>query len=306
VLAAGLAGTVAATVMAAPALAAPATGTLAGIVRDSKGAAVAGAGIEIHLSTMGAALATGRTDSAGRFKVPALAPGTYEVEILLVGGWTDWAPGHAGNPAHPGSYRVTAGHTTVAKSVVAAAGTVVGRITDSTGQPAGNVPLVLTALEDTHGFSATTAADGTYSVTVEPDSTYVVQYTIGALREFVPHTFNSTQAGQYPVPAGQTVRIDDQAAAAASGAGRLVDAAGAPVGDATVTFHNWSTDNEYKTTTGADGSYRIDGLPVGPYKVKFSGSFGTQYAYQKLDLFSADTITLTSGTVTTVDDRLLG
>jgi protocatechuate 3,4-dioxygenase beta subunit len=94
VLAAGMAGTVASTVLAAPALAAPVTGSLAGVVRDTRGAAMAGAGIEIYDNPdAGAVIATGQTDAAGRFKVPGLNPGTYEVEVHLAGGWSDWAPG---------------------------------------------------------------------------------------------------------------------------------------------------------------------------------------------------------------------
>src|ERR1700712_4626311 len=54
--------------------------------------------------------------------------------------------------------------------------------------------------------------------------------------------------------------------------GTVVDATGAAVPNASVTITQTLTNFTRTVTTKADGSYREEFLPVGPYKVKVSAS----------------------------------
>ena len=47
--------------------------------------------------------------------------------------------------------------------------------------------------------------------------------------------------------------------------GTVVDATGATVPSATVELENTDTGINYTTTTGSDGLYRFNNVPVGPY-----------------------------------------
>ncbi len=54
--------------------------------------------------------------------------------------------------------------------------------------------------------------------------------------------------------------------------GRVTDASGGAVANATVTATNVDKGQAQTATTGTDGSYKFDGLPPGNYRVKFEAS----------------------------------
>ena len=68
--------------VAAGAAAQIATATLAGNVRDATGAALPGVTITIRSAATGAVRTT-TTDIQGRYRIPALEPGDYEVRAEL-------------------------------------------------------------------------------------------------------------------------------------------------------------------------------------------------------------------------------
>src|SRR5580693_2150221 len=67
---------------AAAAAAQIATGTLAGSVRDETGAALAGVTITVRSASTGASRSS-TTDTQGRYRIPAVEPGDYEVRAEL-------------------------------------------------------------------------------------------------------------------------------------------------------------------------------------------------------------------------------
>ncbi|MCO8273992.1 carboxypeptidase-like regulatory domain-containing protein [Actinoplanes sp. TRM 88003] len=305
VLAAAVAGIVAASSAAGPAFAADPTGSLAGVVRDTQGAVVPDAVIGVFADPSSDAVQELQADSRGRFTVSGLEAGAYQVRIGL-GGWSEWAPGRISDPAEARTYRVRANRTTTANSVVTAAGYIAGRFFGPDGQPAAHAAVNVTNADNTSEHGGTTAADGRFRIKVRPDSTFIVNYAVGALGQYVPHTFDPARATRFFVGSGETVRVTDRAAALAGISGRLTDAAGAPAGGVYVSFLNVDTANQSDTMTGSDGAYDFSGLlEPGRYKVRFSAGDNSQYAHQKPDYDSADIITIASGETAVVDDQLL-
>ncbi|MEU4237715.1 carboxypeptidase-like regulatory domain-containing protein [Actinoplanes sp. NPDC026619] len=297
-----LAGVVAAPLIASPALAAgTTTGNLAGAVRDTRGAIVADADITILVPESPNVAAQAHTDAAGRFKVTGLDEGAYNIQIDR-DGWTEWAPGRTDSPT---AYAIRAGRTTVANSVVYAAGRVTGKVTTATGAPAAGVQVSAEDDEHARSFDGTTATDGTYSLRVAPNETYVLRFTDGHFTQFAPSTAGRDEATRYAVGAGRTVRVSNKLLAAATLTGTLTDVAGAPVAGAQVNYIDMNA-GSVSATTDAAGHYTIDKLAPGDFKVYFLTSQGQlQWAYQALGYDEAETFTLPLGGTATVDDQLL-
>jgi hypothetical protein len=78
--------------------------------------------------------------------------------------------------------------------------------------------------------------------------------------------------------------------------GRVVDSSGHPVANATVTVTSVDDDRARSATTGTDGSYRFDDLPLGSYRMKLEAA-----GFQTLEIPSA-TVDGTKPSV--VDEKL--
>ncbi len=122
---------------------------LTGSVRDIAGKPIIGA----RVLTMGAAnLAGGRSDDAGRFAIPGVAPTGLRVWVL--------APGYASEPRF----------TFAGKPLdvtLHATGFVRGRLVDEHGAPVANVPLWIQGLGEALPWTAelpTTRADGSFTL----------------------------------------------------------------------------------------------------------------------------------------------
>ncbi|MCO8270930.1 carboxypeptidase-like regulatory domain-containing protein [Actinoplanes sp. TRM 88003] len=306
-IAAAVAGAAVATVGASPAQAGWTSGLVTGTVLNDRGAVVAGATISVWptVNEDTNPVAVTRTNAAGKWRVADLDSGRYKVEIGLAG-WSEYAPGRERDHQDARTYAVSSRRLTVVNSVVERAGSFAGRLTTSAGGPAAGVAVTVDDYNTAREYKTTTGADGSYSVKVPPRGDYVVSYRDGNFRQYAVGTTDQQQARHYTVASGQNVRVNDRFLQAASLTGRLVDAAGAPVGSATVRFIYTETAFELQTTTDADGRYTFDKLNPGPIKVAFRTADGrSQYAYQAAGYDQATEFTLALGTVTTVDDTLL-
>src|SRR6202035_1584110 len=78
--------------------------------------------------------------------------------------------------------------------------------------------------------------------------------------------------------------------------GRVVDSSGNPVANATVTVTSGDNGQTRSATTGTDGSYRFDDLPLGNYRMKLEAA-----GFQTLEIPSA-TVDGTKPSV--VDEKL--
>jgi protocatechuate 3,4-dioxygenase beta subunit len=306
VLAAAVAGAGVAVAGASPAQAGWNAGLFSGTVRNDRGAVVAGATISVWptVNENTRPVAVTKTNAAGKWRVAKLNPGRYKVEIGLTG-WSEYAPGRERDHADARAYRVTKHRLTIVNSVVERAGSFSGRLTTATGKPAAGVPVTVDDYNTARAFTTTTKANGTYAVPVPPRGDYVVSYRDGTFRQYAVGTIDQQRARHYKVASGQRVRVNDRFLQAATLTGRLVDAAGAPVAAATVSYYNTQTAFEQQTTTDANGHYTFAKLNPGTVKVSFRTTDGRrQYAYQAATYDEATEFTLTLGTVTTVNDTL--
>ncbi|MFC6016654.1 carboxypeptidase regulatory-like domain-containing protein [Plantactinospora solaniradicis] len=92
--------------------------------------------------------------------------------------------------------------------------------------------------------------------------------------------------------------------------GHLTTAAGEPAAETSVWLYSGGEDLRDLiawTRTEPDGSYRFGDLDTAPYVLAFAAPGGPeQYYHHKSSLGEADSIAVTDGAVTTVDERLLG
>ena len=194
----------------------------------------------------------------------------------------------------------------VVDGAVTAAGRIAGRVTAPEGGPAAGIVVTVNDRDNASAWDTTTAANGTYSVSLPPGNAYDVAFTNGELTQFSRRTLVRSEARIYTVRSGRTTRVNERLLPPAVLVGRLVDEAGTPVAGAQVVVAVTATAGEARTTTGSDGRYRFETLPPGDVTVGFRTADGReQWAYQKTSPAEADLITLSLGTVTTVDDTLL-
>ncbi|KHD78359.1 carboxypeptidase-like regulatory domain-containing protein [Actinoplanes utahensis] len=206
-----LAGIAAVTAVGTPASAAPATGSLAGKVVDTTGAALDGA--PVHIYTEGGfwdPVASVTTDATGRFLAPGLAAGSYEIQIGLAGGWSVWAPGDTEVREESTKYQVVSRRTTRVASTVPAPGKITGKVTTPAGEPAAGVYIGIQAIDTGAGVEAFTAADGSYTARVDPSHSYVVYFSNGEVSQYSPGAPDLSSAARYQVAPGQTLQVDEQ------------------------------------------------------------------------------------------------
>ena len=87
-----------------------------------------------------------------------------------------------------------------------------------------------------------------------------------------------------------------QTAATSVLAGRVTSASGGAIGNATVTATSAENGQTQSVTTGPDGTYKFDGLPLGNYRLKFEAT-----GFKGAEISSA----VVTGTETTVVDEKL-
>ncbi|MBI3090154.1 MAG: carboxypeptidase regulatory-like domain-containing protein [Candidatus Tectomicrobia bacterium] len=244
-------------------------GTIRGTITTSAGRPVAGATI----TTVPASIqATSGTD--GTFSLTGLSPGTFTVRAQAAGFGLGQVTG----------VRVVAGEPATANITLSAlAGIISGTVRNrATGDPIANA----TVTTDPATQSATTAADGTFTLSNVPAATYTVQASAEGFvtARLADITVASQQTAQANLTldratgtiSGRVVASDD--ATAVQGAAVSLDVAG------------------FSATTSAAGSYTIERVPVGSYTVSVTaGNFQAAMQTQ---------VAVMEGATTTVDFSL--
>ncbi|TGN63471.1 carboxypeptidase regulatory-like domain-containing protein [Nocardioides eburneiflavus] len=168
--------------------------------------------------------------------------------------------------------------------------------------------------------SAWTDVDGTYDIHGLAGGSYVVGFRDGFFEEsqtyaaeYYDDATTRVEADVVTVAAqGTASDIDAELGLDAAFSGRVTDSTGAGVEDAWVDAlikvgDEWEyTESAY---TAADGSYVLDGLRAGTYRVEIGGRVGAEYAYEywndKGRIENADDVVVTVGTETPGVDAVL-
>lgn len=257
--------------------------TISGAVTDELGAPVPGVSVTATPVGSWAAAGYGRTDANGVYRVAGLAEGSYTLEFRpspesgpVAGEWYDDATSRtAATPV-----TVTGGGAASGiDAVLAPAGSIAGVVTDTAGTPApyANVGVYRATAGDFPEWvaSMTTDGSGAYRIGGLAVGEYKVQFsTMGdLLSEWYDDAADAASATVVPVAGGATTTVDGELAIGAVLTGVVTDEAGAPVSDVTVMARPVGGGaGGYGAMTGADGSYRLPGLPAGDYRVEFDTS----------------------------------
>jgi hypothetical protein len=169
-----------------------------------------------------------------------------------------------------------------------------GTVTDPDGNPVEGVDVW--AYKNSDGFAPTfqtvTGSDGKYTLAdVERNVEYRLRFGPPSGSGFAPEWYNNqfnrraaafVELG-FRVP---TATLDAQLATSGGIAGTVTDAAGAPLAGVRVwAYAPWDTwVGSYAATTGANGSYEIDGVwPASNYRVRFAPPTESGLAYEWFD-----------------------
>ncbi|WP_155369368.1 MSCRAMM family protein [Catellatospora vulcania] len=292
-----LAATIATMGLAAPAHADPDTGTITGHLTYN-GQPVADAQVNASGDGWGSA----STDSTGRYEITGLTPGPYVVQFQ--------AAGHPEQFAHNGrtwdeaaQIAVTAGAVTTVDESLLPFGTVTGRLVDADGN---GLSAYITAQADNGMSSSAWFSDGDFTLGVHPGR-YQVQFQFGnGTSQWAYGARDNGAATYFDVAAGQTVTVNDTKLPAGSVAGRITAADGGPAAGVDVQLFEVNGNYGPSAYTEADGTYRIDGVFSGEWRMRVTRESGLQQWYPNVwTEQAAGTVTVTADSVRTVDQQLL-
>ncbi|GAB4059439.1 carboxypeptidase-like regulatory domain-containing protein [Catellatospora paridis] len=260
-----------------------------------------------------------RTDGFGQWQsAQADEDGRYSIELLVAayriwfspafgGVRTQYVPGTL-NPDRAAAYQVVARETVTVDDTVLALGTITGRITR---------PYYF----DTAGYDTIVVegVDGEGTFTVHPDARdgYSVPVAAGSYRvridhndqfmQYVPRSRTQAGAQVFTVAANEVVTVgDEELLGIGSLAGRFAEPDGTGLTGVLVTVTD-EYGTSATTTTGDGGTWRVDSLVAGEYRVHFTAAEPRvdQWARGKTTADAADPITVLSGRTVEVDDTRL-
>ena len=259
-----------------------------GVLTDKQGNPIAGAVAQAR--TDGGDYAGEATTGAdGSYRIANLQPGTYAVCFettaqtkgpsstgYISGCYRQRPFGYGGTPV-----TVTAGKmTTGVNDYLSVGGAISGRITDPSGAGIGDVSVYVAYPYPQHSFySATSSADGSYTIKGLPADTYRICFdaghatgavSTGYLSECYENlpSWDGESGTDIPVRLGHTTPgINATLTVAGALTGKVTDPAGNPVRDLTAFLIPGGLG-----ITDAQGVYRIIGIDPGTYSVCVDGA----------------------------------
>ena len=281
----------------------PITGT---VTDNNTGSPLAGITVTLETETAGVCTTTATTTTTGANGSYTLTPGAdannYVVEFNRGSVNPDYNDDFfQGSPDCGGAtlLNTTGGPQTANDQLTNIPGSVTGTVTDaSDNQPIKGVDVTATDAQHNVLGTATTAADGTYTIASVASGSDTVTFNGQNDLNFNAPSVNAT------VAPGATATTVNQALTPLSGhITGTVTAAGNPVANERVVLlsaDGSSTQNA--TTTDSSGFYTLTDVPAGAHEVQFEPDAGQnfvpQYYNGKSGYASADTVSVTSNTTT--------
>jgi hypothetical protein len=313
--------------------AAASSGSISGVVSDSRGVPIAG--IEVVASGPGNEVASAVTAADGSYTISSLAAGAYWVLFEPPPASAAHDPDNylsqyeAGVVTGSGSPPVTVQGGAVTSGIDAAlraGGTITGTVTDSADAPIQGATVVVAGLDRAGPpgvVSPDTASDGSFAVDRLPSGYYTVEAANHSGAAFLPTYFGetATASGAFGVAVSAGATTSGVAIRALPGAeisGSVTDGSGDPVGGEHVTaFDPSGSAVGASASSAADGSYLLAGLPSGSYRLEFNApvpapildtpapNYLTQFYDGAGSLAGAAPVSATAGSVTpNIDVRL--
>jgi len=278
------------------------TGTISGQVTTHAGNPVESAQVSVYTAETFDFLDATITDADGMFTLSGIAAGNVKVNVIT-NGFEQWAHG---KPDFDSAtvFAVVDGQTLTVNERLLPTGTIAGRLTNSAGEALSGASVTASNVDTGSSASGSTDEEGRYRLTVPP-GVYVVRFMVDGVNQWAYQAREEEAAARFTVAVGQTVEVNDRLLPTGGLGGSLVDAAGEPVANATVTLYQDGM-SEATTFTGEDGGFLLAMALPGTYKIAFSLDNGlVQWAYGKRSEAAADPITVAVGQHTVVNERLL-
>jgi hypothetical protein len=286
-------------------------GTLSGVVTD---ASTKLSGIDVAVFDAGGdEVAETSTDSTGTYTISGLNAGAYEVEFVDPSGKhkTVWYTGKpsivTANPvdvAAGGSTQAGQKMTSITTPPPPSTGAISGTVTDSSSDPLANA--VVSIYDSSGNFFAEgfTDSTGKYTVTGLPSGKYKVGFS--DFGNFLTQYYNNqptlAKAAAVTVTAPKTTaNINAKLAAGGQITGTVTNSSSTPQSGIDIEVFDSSGNVVGDASTGQDGTYDVDALATGSYKVGFNldndgfNPYLPQYYKNKTTLASATAVAVTAG-----------
>ncbi|MGH9225606.1 MAG: MSCRAMM family protein [Acidimicrobiales bacterium] len=284
------------------------------VVADGSGTPLAGICVSAPNASTGSSLFRVITSADGIYNIAGLAAGTYKVKFEDCNSPFEWGLEYYDNKPDFGSGTVVSvsggANTSGINASMAPGGNIAGTVVaDGSGSPlAGICVFPFPSTGGGNISSTTTAADGTYTLGGLPVGAYRVRFQdcTGSIDWAVEHYDNKLDFGPANlvfVSASSTViNINASLAPGARISGTVVaEGSGAPLAGICVGAPFASTNsNQFRVTTGADGTYTLAGLAASTYKIRFDDctapvEYAVEYYDNKPDFTSGNTVAVATG-----------
>jgi GDSL-like Lipase/Acylhydrolase family/Carboxypeptidase regulatory-like domain len=288
----------------------PEDASISGAVTAAGGSALAG--VQVYAETSDGDFGYGETGADGSYSITGLASGSYKVEFYsdLEEFEPQWWDGK-GSEAEATAIELTAGQSVShIDAELTPDPTIIGKVTAAGGGPLAGVGVYAESTDGGPSAWAYTAPDGTYTVPGLHAGSYKVAFSLDDF-EFQWYQGKATEPEADPLTlargeARQHIDVALAPDAALSGVVKLAD--GGASGGIEVYAERTDGVGSGQTATEEDGSYTIDGLPAGHYKVQFDAgglNYETQWYDDEPTEGTADEVDLVSGENATGIDATL-
>jgi hypothetical protein len=278
-------------------------GSVSGQITTSTAAVAAGAYVGL-VQFSGVPVANVLAGRDGRYAFPFVAPGRYALTVgaTPAGAPRQWAHGHKSR-ADADPITVSAGQASTVDERLLPLGVIRGTFTGAAGPIDGVGVLAESQTSAVESVSASTRADGTYTLRAYP-GTYLVKYQVpGSLDQWADQKEARWRADVVTVVADTEIVLNQQALPTGRISGRLTDSAGNPVAAAGVAIADPLLDRQFQATTDEDGTW-FKTVWLGTYQVSFETQTQVQWAFGKSSSDTATPVTVAANGDTTVNETL--
>ncbi|WP_180987261.1 S-layer family protein [Arthrobacter sp. AFG20] len=290
--------------------------TIGGTVTAPAGVDLSAVSVYAYDAATTSAKAYATVQSNGSYKLTGLLPGKYVVRFSGYdsGAPEQWYPNGSSRDTATAVSLTTGQDATGINATLVKGASISGKVTVPPGVNLSAVSVSASGEGSQYGTSASVNADGAYKVKGLPAGSYKVRfsnYGSGALDEWYNDV--QTQAAATPIvlTAGQDkAAVDATLAKGATISGKVTLPEGVNSYSINVTAYT-ATGNSVlmSTSVNSDGTYSLNGLPAGSYKLQFGG-YGsgalTQWYNNATSLDTATPVAVTAGqTLTAINATLV-
>ncbi|WP_307072756.1 carboxypeptidase regulatory-like domain-containing protein [Arthrobacter pascens] len=257
--------------------------TISGKITAPAGVTLEKTGVMVYKTDNSySSVASANVGSDGSYKILGLPAGSYKLKFTgnSSGALDQWHSTAASFETATALTLTTGQDVAGINAALAKGATISGKITPPAGVGLGSTFVYIYKTDDRYSYVASTypGADGSYKITGLPAGSYKVMfsgYDSKTLEQWYSNATSFDTATAVTLTAGQDVTgINASLVKSATISGKITAPTGVDLGKARV--YAYGTDNPDSTvgyaTVGSDGTYMINRLPAGSYKLQFTGN----------------------------------